>query len=61
VNKSGMSTCKVGEEKWEQFYDRIARKDLVQYDFRNADGQLFSCIAPTLEKAREKRERESHG
>lgn len=29
---------------------------LCQYDYRHTDGELFSCIAPTLEAARAKRD-----
>jgi hypothetical protein len=28
-----------------------------QYDYRDFDGELFSCVAVSLEAAREKRER----
>lgn len=56
MNKNGCSTCKAGEEKYEEYYNRSLKKNLVQYDYRDTDGQLFSCVAPTLEKAREKRD-----
>lgn len=29
---------------------------LCQYDYRHTDGELFSCVAPTLEAARSKRD-----
>ena len=28
----------------------------VQYDYRHTDGRPFTCVAPTLEKARAKRD-----
>jgi len=29
----------------------------TQYDYRHTDGRLFSCVAPTVEKARAKRDK----
>jgi len=29
---------------------------LCQYDYRYHDGELFSCVAPTLEEARKRRD-----
>lgn len=51
--------CKNGQEQWEEFLSRVTaryeEKILVQYDYRNSNGKLFSCIARTLEEARQKR------
>ena len=46
-----------GQEQYE-YYDHlfIKGKKLCQYDYRDDDGELFSCVAPTLEKAHKKRE-----
>lgn len=38
------------QEQHEYFKDRsIAKKRRCQYDYRARDGELFSCIKPTLE------------
>lgn len=53
---NGVSSTKPGEEQWEEFYDRGLGRSLVQYDYRTPEGRLFSCIAPSLERARAKRD-----
>lgn len=35
---------------------RRAGQKRVQYDYRHTDGTLFSCVAPSLDKARAKRD-----
>ena len=41
MNENGVSTCKAGEK----------------YDYRDtADNELFSCVKPTLEECRQKRD-----
>lgn len=56
--------CKAGNEQWERF-PSATRKNLVliQYDYRNSKGELFSCIAMTLDEARSRRDKwaETHG
>lgn len=47
---------KPGEEQYESFYSSIVKKRLIQYDYRHNDGELFSCVAPTLDKAVEWRD-----
>lgn len=32
------------------------QKKRCQYDYRDTDGELFSCVAPTLEECRAKRD-----
>jgi len=54
---NGCSTCVPGEERYERFYSPTLRAYRVQYDYRTPDGELFSCIAPTLEACRQRRER----
>lgn len=44
-----------GQEQHEQFYVHHLRKNFVQYDYRHTDGELFSCVAPSLEKCIQKR------
>jgi hypothetical protein len=60
----GCSMCPRGEERFEEFQPEtsigkrsIPGRTMVQYDYRDHDGHLFSCVAPTLEKARQKRDR----
>lgn len=53
----GCTMCKEhGAERYEHFYMRSIRKKMVQYDYRHTDGQLFSCVAPSLEVARSRRD-----
>ncbi len=53
---NGVSTAQSGEENYDCFYSACLKKQLVQYDYRHTDGRLFSCVAPTLERARQKRD-----
>lgn len=55
---NGLSTCTAaGTEKYERFQLGIGRRKrtLVQYDYRHMDGELFSCVKPTLDECRQKR------
>ena len=47
---NGVSQCQKGTENYETFYTTIRRKrtKLIQYDYRNEDGELFTCVKPTL-------------
>ena len=54
---NGCSTCPNGEERYEFWTSNVDGKTRVQYDFRTTKGRLFSCVAPTLEAAREKRDK----
>lgn len=56
-DEQGCSICPPGEEKWEEFYSRILKKNLIQYDYRTPEGKLFTIITPTLHEARGKRDR----
>lgn len=40
---------KNGDERFENFKDSRGRK-LCQYDYRAADGKLFSCVKKTYEE-----------
>ena len=55
---NGCSTCKPGQEQYEYFNTTIGRKNVrkIQYDYRHKDGELFSCVANSLDEAREKRD-----
>ena len=55
-DRNGCSTCPPGEEQYEEYYSEISRRWLVQYDYRRPDGELFGCVAPTLEICRERRD-----
>lgn len=56
---NGCSTCAAGSENYEHYTQRVGRKiyNLVQYDYRHTDGELFSCVAPNLEEARRRRDK----
>lgn len=45
-----------GREQFEAFSSRVNRRDLIQYDYRDSDGELFSTVAPSLEEARARRD-----
>ena len=51
--------CMNGDEQWEEFLSRVManhrEKSMIQYDYRNSKGELFSCVAPTLAHARRRR------
>lgn len=54
---NGCSTCLVSKENYEFFTVNLGRKtyEKVQYDYRHTDGELFSCVANSLDEAREKK------
>ncbi len=49
--------CLAGQEQHEEFYSTTADAMRIQYDYRSPEGQLFSCIAKSLEMSRQKRDR----
>jgi len=51
----GCSTCPNGQENYEEFEARRG-KSYVQYDYRDHDGTLFSCVKKTLAACREARD-----
>ena len=56
---NGVSVCPTGAERHEYFTPAFARrigKRFCQYDSRHTDGELFSCVAPTLEECRRRRD-----
>lgn len=61
MTENGISTTAVhGQEQYEFFKGpkrpgKPAPK-LCQYDYRHTDGTLFSCVAPSLDAARAKRD-----
>lgn len=56
MNKNGVSTAKNNREQYKDYYSPVLKKTLVQYDYRDVRGELFSCVSPTLEEARKKRD-----
>lgn len=52
----GCSTCKAGTENYKR-YKACNKKMYYQYDYRTALGELFTCVAPTLEACRAKRDK----
>lgn len=57
---NGVSTCQTaGTEKYESFSSGYGRRSrtLVQYDYRHTDGELFSCVKPTLDECRAERDK----
>ena len=49
---TSVSTCKPGEEKYEEFWSDVLKKYMVQYEYRSFEGKLFTCVAPNLDIAR---------
>lgn len=56
-DRNGCSTCLPGEEQWEAFTSAFNRRRYIQYDYRTPAGELFSCVVPDLETARQKRDK----
>lgn len=55
-DEHGCSLCKTaGSENYEKF--KMRKKTYYQYDYRHTNGELFTCVAPTLEAARERRDK----
>lgn len=49
-----------GQEQYEYFRGSKRpgkpARELCQYDYRHTDGTLFSCVAPSLDEARARRD-----
>ena len=58
MTTNGVSTTTTpGTEQYEVFYiGTRPRHKRYQYDYRHTDGELFSCVAPTLTECRRKRD-----
>ena len=58
ISNNGISVCPTGEERY-VYFSLLPRnrKKHCQYDYRHTDGQLYSTVAPSLEKCREKRDK----
>ena len=56
---NGVSTTTTpGQEQYEYFPAGFGRKRRMwcQYDYRDMDGELFSCVRATLEECRKERD-----
>ena len=55
---NGISTTITGKEQYDYFTQNFGRKEkeYCQYDYRHYDGELFSCVKPTLEACRAARD-----
>ena len=59
LNRNGVSITQApGEEKFVK-YRSVAFKGRIfyQYDYRHTDGELFSCVKPTLDECRAARDK----
>ena len=59
-DEHGCSTCAAGKENYTTFRMSgfLGKKygEMYQYDYRTPDGELFSCVAKTLEECRTRRD-----
>lgn len=46
-----------GQEQYEKYRDRTTKKIRYAYDYRHANGELFSCVKLTLEACRDARDK----
>ena len=56
----GCSTCPPGQEQWEEHELKLFSGGVylsVHYIYQTPAGELYSCVAPTLEKARARRDK----
>jgi len=51
---NGCSTCPKGSEQYESY--KYKGKTYYQYGYRNENGELFSCVKPSLEACRKARD-----
>ena len=61
MTENGISTTRTpGQEQYEYFntpkHPGKPVQKRCQYDYRHTDGELFSCVGPSLEAARAKRD-----
>ena len=54
---NGCSTCLEGQEQYEEYFSTVLNCNVVQYDYRAINGELFSCCAINLRHARDKRDK----
>mgnify|MGYP000752742363 CR=1 FL=1 len=58
LNRNGVSITQTpGEEKYVKFRSgAFGGRTFYQYDYRHTDGELFSCVKPTLDECRRLRD-----
>lgn len=58
LTANGVSTTTIPDtEQYEVFYNAYRpRRKHYQYDYRHTDGELFSCVSPTLKECRQRRD-----
>jgi hypothetical protein len=52
---AALANVENGKESYEHYRDRKGR-NLVQYDYRHIDGELFTCVKSSLEQCRASRD-----
>ena len=59
LNRNGVSiTHAPGEEKFVKYRPVVFKgRIFYQYDYRHTDGELFSCVKPTLDECRAARDK----
>lgn len=58
ITIKGVTTLNAnGEEQYETFTRKVGGKSkkYYQYDYRHTDGELFSCVKPSLDLCRDAR------
>jgi hypothetical protein len=53
---NGNSQCTAGSENFESFKSTATGRTMYQYDYRTADGRLFSTVSPDLDVCRKRRD-----
>ena len=60
ITKNGVTTTNApGQEQYEKFQHRGRTNKIgirYRYDYRHTDGELFSCVRPTLKDCRAARD-----
>lgn len=55
MTKFGVSLCTGSTERFEPFSTR--KGEFLQYDYRHSDGELFSCVKPSIQECRDQRDK----
>jgi hypothetical protein len=59
ISRNGVSVCAAGQENYTTFTamgNRMKGTVFFQYDYRHTNGELFTCVKPSLEKCRGERD-----
>lgn len=56
TDTNGASTCPLGAEQFEAFFDSQHPDGAVQYDYRHTNGRLSSTVRPTVDACRAARD-----